>query len=280
MNARQIIADIDTLAPFPKTAYRLVELVADDSRSLAEIADVIKTDANLVTNVLRLANSAYFGLRQEVASIDRAVTLIGGQRILEIALLSMAAPVFEAPQAGYGLGEGELWKHAIVSATFAREIAKQNNLKSADLIYTAGLIKDIGKVILNRYMVKAAKAIDLLVYEHHFPFFRAERKVLGIDHAELSALAFEKWHFPERLVYIVRNHHIQKIPVVAPRETCTVFLGDTISSMLGVGAGKDGLIYPFNEDVLSRYFDLSNLDNLIFSLYPQISGITDLIDRI
>lgn len=279
MNVHEIISNIDSLAPFEETTYQLVELVTDDSRGLSDIAEVIKSDANLVSNVLRLANSAYYGLRQEVDSIDRATTLLGGQRVLEIALLSMAAPVFNDSQEGYGLGRGELWRHSIVSATFSREIAKQNGLNNVDLVFTAALIKDIGKVILDRYMQQAAKAIDLLVYEHNFPFLKAEKKVLGIDHAQLSAVAFEKWHLPEKLVAIVRNHHIQKTPVVAPRETCTVFLGDTIASMLGIGAGKDGLNYPFNEEVISRYFSLDGLDNLIYSLYSKLNGISGLMEQ-
>lgn len=279
MNVNEIVSNIDSLAPFKETTYQLVELVTDDSRALSEIAAVIKTDANLVSNVLRLANSAYFGLRQEVASIDRAVALMGGQRVLEIALLSMAAPVFQGTQEGYNLKKGELWRHSIVSATFSREIAQKNGLNNADLIFTAALIKDIGKVILNRYMDQVAKAIDLLVYEHDIPFLIAEKKVLGIDHAQLSAMAFEKWNLPEKLVSIVRNHHIQKTPVVAPRETCTVFLGDIITSMLGIGTGKDGLNYIFNEDVLSRYFGLDGLDELIFSLFHELDGITDLMEQ-
>jgi putative nucleotidyltransferase with HDIG domain len=280
MNVNEIISKIDALAPFSETTIQLVELVSDDSRALSEIADIIKTDANLVTNVLRLTNSAYYGLRHQVESIDRAVALVGAQQVLEIAMLSMAAPLFQANQEGYGLQKGELWRHSIVSATFAREIAKNNNLNNADLIFTASLIKDIGKVILNRYMTKAVKAIDMLVYDHQFPFYKAEKKVLGIDHAELSAMAFEKWNFPEKLVHIVRNHHIQTTPVVAPRETCMVFLGDTVASMLGIGTGKDGLLYPFNEEVLSRYFDLHNMDNLIFALYSEMEGISDLINQI
>jgi putative nucleotidyltransferase with HDIG domain len=280
MNPNEIIADINTLTPFPETTYQLAALVSDDSRSLSEIIDVIKTDANLVTNVLRLANSAYYGLRQEVQSIDRAVAVLGGQRILEMALLATTASTFEAPQEGYALKKGELWRHSIISATFARKIAVQNGLKSADLIYTAALIKDIGKVILNRYMGRTAKAIDLLANQHHFAFYTAEKKVLGIDHAELGAIAFEKWNFPEKLVFIVRNHHLQKTPVVAPRETCAVFLGDNLASMLGIGTGKDGLIYPFQEELLSRYFDLQSPDRLVFSLFSEVKEISNLINLI
>jgi putative nucleotidyltransferase with HDIG domain len=280
MNARRIISQIDNLAPFSETIHQLIALASDDSKSLAEIAGVIKTDANLVTNVLKLANSAYYGLKHEVDTIDRAVTLLGSQRILEIALLSMTAPAFQAPQKGYGLQKGELWKHSMVSAGYAREIAKQYDLKSADLIFTAGLIKDIGKVILNRYMTDAAEEIDELVNQQKVPFFEAEQKVLGISHAELSAIAFEKWNFPDKLVHIVRNHHLQSAPVVAPRETCTVFLGDTIASMLGIGTGKDGLNYPFSEEILSRYFDFRNLDTLVFSLYTGMGSIADLMNQL
>ena len=277
MSLHKILSDIYTLEPFPRAAMQLVEIVADEKRALSEVAGIVMQDPNLTANVLRLANSASYGLKQQVASIDRAVSLLGGQIILEIALISMTAATFKNAQTGYGLLKGEPWRHAMTSAVFAREIAKRYGLKSADVVFTAGLIKDIGKVILDRYMSGAAARIDELIYEKGWPFFEAEKKVLGVDHAELGALAFEKWGFPEKLILIVRNHHLQKTPVVAPRETCAVFLGDTVCSMMGVGTGKDGLNYPFGDEHLLRYFDLQSFDSLVASLYLHLDSIKDLL---
>ena len=203
--------------------------------------------------------------------------LLGGQMILEIALFSMTAKTFQAPQKGYALHSGELWRHAMISAVFARELAKQHELKKVDTVFTAALIKDIGKVILNRYLVDAAEEIDALVEEQNLPFFEAEKTVLGIDHAELGALAFERWGLPENLVLIVRNHHLQKTPVVAPRETCIIHLADTICSMFGFGAGKDGLHYPFNEEILTRYFDLKDFQSIVARLFSHMGKLQDLM---
>jgi putative nucleotidyltransferase with HDIG domain len=276
MTIHEIINLIEMLEPFPQTAMQLIEIAADESRAIAEVCDLVKTDANLASNVLRLANSAYFGLKQEVDSLDRAVTLLGAQFILEIALFSMTASTFKDAQDGYALEAGELWRHSIISAIFARELAKEQNLKSVETIFTAALIKDIGKVILNRFILDAAMQIDDLVDQRNFSFSEAEKMILGIDHAELGALAFEKWHFPESLVLIVRNHHLQKAPAAVPRETCVVYLADTICSMLGFGAGRDGLNYPFNEDVLRRYFDIQNFEKTVTKLFGTIGDIEGL----
>lgn len=277
MSLHDIIHDIDTLEPFPQTAMQLISLVGDESRALAEVVDIVRTDANLASNVLRLANSAYFGLKRQVDSLDRAVMLLGGQMILEIALFSNTSRAFQAPQEGYALRAGELWRHAMVSAIFARDLAKQNGLNKVDAVFTAALIKDIGKVLLNRFMADAALEIDDLVEKGHMPFFEAEKKVLGIDHAELGALAFEKWGLPEKLVLMVRNHHLQKAPVVAPRETCIIYLADTICSMLGFGAGKDGLRYPFSDELLVRYFGIQDFQGMVTRLFLRLGNLQDLM---
>lgn len=277
MNLQTIIGGIGALAPFPRTAMRIIDLAGDESRSTAEIADLVKTDANLAGNMLRLANSTYFGLKQKVDSIDRAVTLLGSRFLLEMALFSMTTEMFGAPQAGYALKAGELRRHAMVSAIFARELAKQYGLDKIETVFTAALIKDIGKTILNQHLVEASGEIDALIENQKVPFFEAEKAVLGIDHAELGAMALEQWDLPENLVIMVRNHHLQKDPVVAPREVCVIYLADTICSMFGFGAGKDGLHYPFSDDILLRYFDIQDLHGIMARLLVHVVKIDDLM---
>ena len=277
MSLEEIIHEIGLLEPFSQTALQLVELVGDESRALAEVADVVKSDANLASNVLRLANSAYFGRQQQVDAIDRAVMLLGGRLVFEIALFSMTAGFFQQAQDGYALEAGELWRHSVTSAVFARELARQYGLAHVEVVFTAALIKDIGKVILNRFMAAADRQIDVLVEQQKMPFFEAEKMILGVDHAELGALALKQWGLPGNLVALVRNHHLQKPPVVAPRETCVIFLADSICSMLGLGTGKDGLHYPFREELLLRYFDVQDFQGLVSRMFTRLEKIETLL---
>ncbi|MCP4747507.1 MAG: HDOD domain-containing protein [Desulfobacteraceae bacterium] len=278
MSVQKIIDEIESMAPFSQSSLQIIEMMSCPESGSSKVARVVKKDANLAANVLRLANSSFFGLKQKVDSIDHAVTIIGSKRVLEIALYSMTSAALKKPQLGYALKGGELWRHTVIGAAFAREIAIEQNLDNAEVVFTAALIKDLGKVILSRHLAEAEKEIDQLVFEKKMPFCEAEKKILGIDHAELAAIAFERWSFPENLIHVVRNHHLQKEPVIAPKETCIVFLGDVICSILGIGSGKDGLAYRFSDDILLRYFDIHNFHNLVSSLFSRISQLDQLAD--
>ena len=126
-------------------------------------------------------------------------------------------------------------------------------------MYTAALVKDIGKLILGRFVAFSYEQINILVQSHGKSFNDAENEVIGMNHEELGALVGQKWHFSEKLIYIIRHHHLSDEAARQDLDTALVYLADIICMMMGVCTGADGLSYRFYGDVLNR-LNLSERD--------------------
>jgi putative nucleotidyltransferase with HDIG domain len=248
-----IVEQINLLAPIPAIASQIMTKSEDPDSSLAEIADLIINDPALTANLLKICNSAYFGLRRKVESVKDAVAWVGLDQIVELVLTSSVSDNFNKGLEGYGLGEGELWRHAVTSAHVAKSLANRYGVsQNKHLIYTAALLKDIGKLILGRFVAFSLEKINILVHSQGYSFNDAEKIVIGMNHEELGAMVGEKWSFSEKLIYIIRHHHLTDESARQDLETTLIYLADIICLMMGICAGTDGLRYRFYSDVLKR----------------------------
>ena len=252
-NIDDIINGIDTLKPIPPVAAQIMALAEDENSSMSDIADLIIYDPSITASLLKVCNSAYFGVSRNVESVRDAITLLGLDQIIEIILLNGTAENFRDEPDGYGLGEGELWHHAVLSAHVAKVLAENHGLANKKhLIFTAALLKDIGKIIMGRFVAFSYEKINILVNSKGYSFNEAEKEVIGMNHEELGALVGEKWRFGKKLIYIIRNHHMSEEASRDDPETAMVYLADIVCMMMGFGTGVDGLAYRFYSDVLNR----------------------------
>jgi putative nucleotidyltransferase with HDIG domain len=248
-----IVGQIDLLAPIPAIASQIITKSEDPDSSLSEIADLIAKDPALTANLLKICNSAYFGLPRKVESVKDAVAWIGLDQIVELVLTNSVSDNFKKGLEGYGLGEGELWRHAVTSAHVAKSLAHRFGVsQNKHLIYTAALLKDIGKLILGRFVAFSAEKINILVHSQGYSFNDAEKNVIGMNHEELGAMVGEKWSFSEKQIYIIRHHHLTDESARQDLETTLIYLADIICMMMGICTGTDGLSYRFYSDVLER----------------------------
>ena len=255
IDLKNIVEQIDQLEPVPPIATQIMALTEDPDSPLSQIADLILRDPALTANLLKTCNSAYCGLNRKVDS-----ALVGLDHIVQLVMLSSVSQNFKKAAQGYGLGEGELWRHAVSSACVAKILAGKFGLaQNKHLIYTAALLKDIGKLILGRFVAFTFEEINILVNSKGFSFNDAEKKIIGMNHEELGALVGQKWCFSEKLTSIIRHHHLSTEAAREDLETSLVYLADIICMMMGVCTGADGLSYRFYSDVLKR-LELSEKD--------------------
>ena len=249
----QILDEIKVLRPVPPVAAQILELAESPESSIAEIADLILHDPAVTANLLRICNSAYFGLSQKVESVKQAIALLGLDQLVEVVVLSTLSTQLINKKEVYGLQEGDLWRHAAVSAHVAKILAKKNgNVQNTARVFTGALLKDIGKLILGRFVAASLEKISILVMLKRYSFNDAEKEVIGMSHAELGAMLAEHWQFSERLIYIIRNHHLSDESARDDLETALIYLADSICMMMRIGAGVDALAYKFHSDVLTR----------------------------
>ncbi|MBW1715322.1 MAG: HDOD domain-containing protein [Deltaproteobacteria bacterium] len=278
-DVERIIEGIDTLRPIAYVGDKVMKIVSNPDCSFAELADVIKYDQAMTANLLRICNSTYFGLRKKIASIKQAVAYLGIERVACLLMMGNSADNLKNAQEGYDLNEGELWRYSVSSALIAQDLAEKKHLSNIPLLFTAALLKDIGKVILNTYVQESFLDIIKTVQNRGLTFIEAEKEVIGIDHAELGAKVAERWNFSPAMVNIIRNHHN---PDKAPSDDLSipiVYLADCICMIMGIGVGSDGLAYRYYQDVVDRlHFSEIDLQKTIANFREKLRAVEELVD--
>jgi putative nucleotidyltransferase with HDIG domain len=250
---KDIVGQIDQLEPVPPIATQILALTEDPDSSLKEISDLIRNDMALTANLLKICNSAFFSLPRQVESVRDAIALLGLDQIVELVLFNGLSASFRKEMVGYGLGEKELWRHAVTSAHVAGMLAERFGTSPIKhLIFTAALIKDIGKLILGRFVAFSYEQINILVQSRGLSFNDAEHEIIGMNHEELGALVGKKWQFSDKMIDIIRHHHLSDESARQDLETVLVYLADIICMMMGVCTGADGLSYRFYGHVLKQ----------------------------
>ena len=274
-----ILQSIKELPPFPAVVQRALQLVDDPKASADHVVDVIQYDQSITVSVLKVCNSAYFGLRRTVTSLREALVTIGFNQLVEIILSQESSRFFYGPGKGYELEYGELWKHSVACALLSRLVSKWLNREQKPAHFTAGLLHDIGKVILSKFVKDYFNAIKKLVEEKNLSFCEAEKLVLGIDHAELGGKITEQWNFPNSIVLAVRYHHT---PFLTPEEHDVVqliHLCDLIAMMTGIGGGADGRSYHAYEQVMKQYgLKEKDIERFIVQLDDRFELVNEVLD--
>lgn len=248
----QVLQRIPEIPALPASAAHVLRLVQDPDVGVGAIMEVIEYDPVLTTEVLRLANTAYFAGPRSVGTLRDAGVLFGTQRILQLVLATSVFPIARHPLMGYDLPAGQLIRHSMAVAIGAEQIATLCGRPAPGHAFTAGLLSDLGKLVLGSFLEVDAGPIVALAYEEGLSFERAEQRVLGIDHAEVGALLLETWNVPENIVDVVRWHHEPDQSSGDHFVADLVHAASHLSAGFGLGGGVDGLSYRPNEATLIR----------------------------
>jgi len=241
----EILASIQQIPPFPQVVIKAMDIIRNPQYIVSDLVEVIRLDQSITANVLKLCNSAYFGLPRKVSSLKEAVVYLGTIQLRRVLLASGAKELYDRPDKGYSYFVGELWRHAIACALMSQVLARHLRLSlDEDNVFTAALLHDVGKVVLSTYVSREYTEIEMLVKEEKLSFHRAEHQVLGFDHAEIGGLLAELWKFPNSIVAAIRFHHEPGKSPKTFRLLCELIaLSDGLVLMVGYGTSADGLSY-------------------------------------
>ncbi|WDP91160.1 MAG: HDOD domain-containing protein [Desulfobacter sp.] len=249
---QELLKEIKNLKPIPAVVHPLLEAVDDPNAGMEEIAKIIQYDPAITASVLRTVNSAFFGLRHPAESIKDAANLLGTDQIIDLVMLKSGAGLFTGKQAGYDLNQGAMWKYSVSSALIAKQIATELEMPNRGSIFTAALLKDIGKTVLDGFVREAYEKISGLVTKENLSFMEAEKRVIGVDHAELGGMIAKMWKFSPKMVKIIRHHHILDVKLIEDKDIAVVYMADCICMMMGMGVGADGLAYRFHKEAMKQ----------------------------
>lgn len=280
-NFQEMAKKIKNLTPIPAVTMSLLKVVDDPNKTMDDVTNIIQYDPAITADVLRSANSAYFGLKYPAETISDAAKMLGTDRLVELVLLKVASKIIQGPLGGYGMHEGALWQHSVSSAIIAKQVAVQLGLSHSCSIFTAALLKDIGKIVMDKYVQNAYKKIYNLVINENFSFMEAEKKVIGVDHAELGGMMAQIWKFSPKMVMIINNHHLSREDMIKDKDTMVVYLSDCICMMMGMGVGADGLAYRFHHQAIEEIgISADDILTIIANFTPQMKEVEKLLKMV
>ncbi|WP_156360686.1 HDOD domain-containing protein [Dethiosulfatarculus sandiegensis] len=203
---------IDELPQLPGSVNRILKVLEDPEAGVRKITEAVMPDPALTTKVLKVANSAYYGFSATIASVSRAVPLLGLETIKSLAL---SLGVFESmgrdQKDSELIPKNELWLHSLTVADTMVEMAKRLDVE-AEYLFIMGFLHDVGKLVLARSFPDLYKECLDRAFEEGRDLSEIERKMIRFDHGEVGALLLTRWKFPKVLVNPVRFHHKDKLP--------------------------------------------------------------------
>lgn len=280
MKPEALIASVPKIpAPSPSVA-RLLELLTRPDGDNDDMIKVVRQDGVMSAKLLGLCNSASYGLSSPVSSIEQAVLMLGHTEIHKLVISVGFSGALSPAMPGYAMQDGELWKHSLLTAYTAVAVTALARRSSVDpsIAYTAGLIHDIGKIVITHALTTdAQKELRQLIDFGAKSLLEAEREVIGCDHAEVGACLLKQWGLPEVLIESVANHHT---PVTKPKPllSAIIHVADIVALEAGISPGLASFATRVDEEAVEGLgLDREHIEALILSAYDSLARVEEMI---
>ncbi len=238
---KRITDSLISLPTLPTVVAKMLELVDNPKTSASSLANLISRDQVLTAKILKLANSSFYAFPRQIATVKLALVVLGFESVKEMALSFSVLSSFKGENNKH-FDLSLFWQHSVSVGASTRMLARETCYRLAGEAFVAGLLHDIGKIVLNQYLPKEFAEIQARVFEGGESCVQAEKAVIGATHAEVGAWLAERWNLPVALVEGIRWH---QDPTQCPRNPelpLLVYLGDYLSAKCGLGkSGSPGL---------------------------------------
>ncbi|MDO0822055.1 HDOD domain-containing protein [Desulfosporosinus nitroreducens] len=247
-----VLKRVQALPPLPTSALRVIALTKNPATTVKELETVIGQDPSLTAGILRQANSAYYGYARRISSLQEAIVMLGFQVTQGLAMASAVAPLLKNNLIGYEIEQEGLWKHSMLTAMTAKRLCQYHKLPFGDVAFTAGLLHDIGKLVISIYVQEVGPFLVEKVKEVKLSYSELEEKVIGYNHATVGGFLARTWFLPEDLVSAISYHHSPSQAPSYPELACVIHVANGLASLLGIGGGVDSLLNPIQQEALDK----------------------------
>ncbi len=265
---KKILRQLKDLPPMPQVVFKARNLLADPDAEIRDLSSLLESDQAIATKVLKLANSAYYGLSGKVSSIRHASSLLGFKALGQLISMVGTSAVLGKTLLGYDLDSAGAWRHSLITASASRIIALRRNSQLENDAFSAGLIHDVGKLVLDRHVHKRKADFERLTEGGRNSMLAAEQNILGLDHAEIGFEVCQYWSIPETISKAIKFHH-QPSKSEDDELAYIVFMANSIANMVralkdseSMMAQMDGIeahMYMIDDDALT-FLDLTEED--------------------
>lgn len=250
----EILKLVEKMPAFPQAVTRVLDLTSRAECSPKELVKVIERDPIMTVKVLKLVNSAYYGLSKPIKSINHAVVYVGFNTIKNLSL-TIAAIGMLPKKNEIRFDMNEFLMHSLGVAGVSKILANKLGIRDKDTpdYYVAGLLHDFGKVVLTQFKPQEFRQALDMAADGNMPLFEAEQEIFGIDHAEIGGLLAESWKLPEALVDCIRNHHKPEAETENSKMRDSIYAANLIVHSIPFGESGNKHIPDFPDNILIRF---------------------------
>ncbi len=280
-----VLQKVEEIPPLPAAVQRIIQLTQDVEADEHEIIQVISLDEALTARILHVANSAFYGFSQRIATVSQAVMVLGlrGLRNLTLGIAAIGFKFGKPKQDVFGVDRVDFWRHSMAVATISNELTKLLHYGEADETFVGGLLHDIGKVVFLGFFED--EYCEVLSKSAHSDrcLFELEKEMFGIDHAGVGRELCRHWNIPPLLTRIVANHHLPQQSKGSPseedRRAFLVRMADNLARILQIGNdGEPCVEMDFLKLIESNHLHLSELNQLLVELPDQVAKVESLFE--
>lgn len=206
-SADSLLMESNSLISLPEVCLKLREVIADSSHSRKDIADVIIHDPALTARILKIANSAYYGLGQSVRDISHALSILGERELNNLVIVTSIVKTMKSVQSKMDINC--FWRSSIFSAILAKNLADHIGYDDENMeeFFISGLLLNIGKLLLYYCEPDLLEHVEKEMLDSSRPDYEVERAVLGFDHASVGSAMAAAWNFPKQITNRIASHH-------------------------------------------------------------------------
>ncbi|MCC5816332.1 MAG: HDOD domain-containing protein [Leptospira sp.] len=249
----EILKDVNRLPAISSVVTKVLQMVQNPDVNIQELADEISKDPAITASVIKLSNSAYYRAAKPIRTVSEALMTLGTKTVKEIILLTAAKGILAKDLPGYQLDADQLWLQSLLVAELSARIAAHKKLKiPRDLVFTAGLLCNVGKLVLSQFFQPLLFKIKGELETSEIPFPEVEKKHLGYTHMEISAKLLRQWEFPDELIDVVEHYTDPSEAKINQELVSVVHIASTICVVSGVGIDIGGISIPLTKIALDK----------------------------
>jgi len=260
LTARELVTGSIRLVSLPEVCIRVNEMLDDPTVTAIELGHIISQDTSLTARLLKIVNSSYYGFQAKIETVSRAITVVGLRELRGLVIAASAVETF-SNVSDEVLNKVRFWRHSLYCGVIARLLAEQCHVLHSERLFVAGLLHDIGKLIIAQRLPQEIRAIAVEADLAQRADFEVEQDLLGFNHAEVGGELMHAWNMPETLFESVAYHHNPRHAEVGVMETCLVHMANIFTDE--AEQGLDMINDKPIQEIDSYAWDITGLDESV-----------------